>query len=164
MRPSSGYFPVFEPAICHYHLAVMVTHLWNAFLGYAWILRAVSIFSARDSLKGECPNPSAHDQTCFSRLVQKRIFVRSFVTPWALTKSVTTAFHCSEELCSPLYFLLRRFSNTLYSTSCDYTGWPRNNGTVEFSGLCSNQQLRIFSVLDRASFPYYNDTKIIKFG
>ena len=124
MRPSSGYFPVFEPAICHYHLAVMVTHLWNAFLGYAWILRAVSIFSARDSLKGECPNPSAHDQTCFSRLVQKRIFVRSFVTPWALTKSVTTAFHCSEELCSPLYFLLRRFSNTLYSTSCDYILTP----------------------------------------
>ena len=22
-----------------------------------------------------------------------------------------------------------------------YTGWPRNNGTVDFSGLCSNQQL-----------------------
>ena len=78
MRPSSGNFPVFEPAICHYHLAVMATHLWIAFLGYAWILRAVSIFSARDSLKGECPNPSAHDQTCFSRLVQKRILLRIF--------------------------------------------------------------------------------------
>ena len=27
---------------------------------------------------------------------------------------------------------------------CNYTGWPRNNGTVDtvdFSGLCSNQQL-----------------------
>ena len=117
MRPSSGYFPVFEPAICHYHLAVMATHLWNAFL---WIPCAVSIFSARDALIGECPNPSAHDQTCFSRLVQKRISFRSFVTPWALTKSVTTAFHCSEELCSRLYFLLRRFSKTFYSLSCYY--------------------------------------------
>ena len=121
MRPSAGYFPVFEPAICHHHLAVMATHLWNAFL---WIPRAVSIFSARDALKGECLNPSAHDQTCFSRLVQKRILFRSFVTPWALTKSVTTAFHCSEELCSRLYFLLRRFSKTFYSISCYYILTP----------------------------------------
>ena len=48
-----------------------------------------------------------------------------------------------------------------------YTGWPIKNGTVDtvdFSGPCSNQQLYFFTLLDRASFPHYNNTKIIKFG
>ena len=46
-------------------------------------------------------------------------------------------------------------------------GGLKKNGTVDtvnFSGLCSNQQLSIFTLLDRASFPHYNNTKIIKFG
>ena len=38
------------------------------------------------------------------------------------------------------------------------------NGTVELLGLCSNQRLSFFTLLDRASFPHYNNTKIIKFG
>ena len=49
----------------------------------------------------------------------------------------------------------------------DYTGWPPKNGTVDtvdFSGLCSDQQLSFFTLLDRASFSHYNNTKIIKFG
>ena len=36
-----------------------------------------------------------------------------------------------------------------------YTGWPKINGTVDtvdFSGLCSDQQLYFFTLLDRASF------------
>ena len=48
-----------------------------------------------------------------------------------------------------------------------YTGWPEKNGTddtVDFSGLCSDQQLSFFTLLDRTSFPHYNNTKIIKFG
>ena len=48
-----------------------------------------------------------------------------------------------------------------------YTGWPNKNGTIDtvnFSGLCSDQQLSFFTLLDRASFPHYNNTKIIKFG
>ena len=36
--------------------------------------------------------------------------------------------------------------------------------TVDFSGLCSDQQLSFFTLLDGASFPRYNNTKIIKFG
>ena len=36
--------------------------------------------------------------------------------------------------------------------------------TVDFSGLCSNQQLSFFTLMHRASFPHYNNTKIIKFG
>ena len=35
-----------------------------------------------------------------------------------------------------------------------YTGWPNKNGTVDtvnFSGLCSDQQLSFFTLLDRAS-------------
>ena len=47
-----------------------------------------------------------------------------------------------------------------------YTGWPRNNGTVDtddFSRLCSDQQLSLFTLLDRASFSHYINTKIIKF-
>ena len=46
-------------------------------------------------------------------------------------------------------------------------GGPQKNGTVdtvEFSGLCSDQQLSFITLLDRASFPHYNNTKIIKFG
>ena len=37
-------------------------------------------------------------------------------------------------------------------------------GTVDLLGLCSDKQLFFFTLLDRASFPHYNDTKIIKFG
>ena len=52
--------------------------------------------------------------------------------------------------------------------SCSsYTGWPNKNGTVDtvdFSELCSDQQLSFFTLLDRTSFPHYNNTKIIKFG
>ena len=45
-----------------------------------------------------------------------------------------------------------------------YTGWHKNNGTVDFLGLCSDQQLSFFTLLDRTSFPHYNNTKIIKFS
>ena len=48
-----------------------------------------------------------------------------------------------------------------------YTVWTPKNGTVDtvdFSGLCSDQQLYFFTLLDRTSFSYYNNTKIIKFG
>ena len=34
----------------------------------------------------------------------------------------------------------------------------------QFLGLCFDQQLSFFTLLDRASFPHYNNTKIIKFG
>ena len=49
---------------------------------------------------------------------------------------------------------------------CRDTGWPNKNGTVDtvdFSGLCSDQQLSFLTLLDRASLSHYN-TKIIKFG
>ena len=45
-----------------------------------------------------------------------------------------------------------------------YTGWPKKNGTVDFLGLYSDQQLSLFTLLDGASFSHYNNTKIIKFG
>ena len=40
----------------------------------------------------------------------------------------------------------------------------QKNGTVDFLGLCSDQQLSFFTLLDRTSFPHYNNTKIIKIG
>ena len=43
-------------------------------------------------------------------------------------------------------------------------GGPKKNGTVDFLELCSDQQLSFFTLLDRTSFPHYNNTKIIKFG
>ena len=58
------------------------------------------------------------------------------------------------------------FATTTHST-CEYRVAPHKNGTVDtvhFSGLCSDQQLSFFTLLDRASFPHYNNTKIIKFG
>ena len=45
-----------------------------------------------------------------------------------------------------------------------YTGWPKKPRTVDFLGLCSDQQLSFYTLLDRPSFPHYNNTKIIKFG
>ena len=41
---------------------------------------------------------------------------------------------------------------------------PNKNRNSRFSGLCSDQQLSFFTLLDRASFPHYKNTKIIKFG
>ena len=35
---------------------------------------------------------------------------------------------------------------------------------VNFLGLCSDEQLSFFTLLDRTSFPHYNNTKIIKIG
>ena len=46
--------------------------------------------------------------------------------------------------------------------TCMYQVAPKK--TVDFSGLCSDQQLSFFTLLDRASFPHYYNTKIIKFG
>ena len=47
---------------------------------------------------------------------------------------------------------------------CCYIGWPKNNGTVDFLPLCSDQQLSFFTLLDGTSFPHYNNTKNIKFS
>ena len=47
------------------------------------------------------------------------------------------------------------FVNTLYIPGA------HKKRTVNFSGLCSNQQLSFFTLLDRAFFLY---SKIIKFG
>ena len=72
---------------------------------------------------------------------------------------------CMQKLLNPLSIKIDlspiKISTSSVST---YTGWPKNNGTVDFSGFCSNQQLSFFTLLDRASFLRYNNTKIIKFG
>ena len=103
----------------------------------------------------------------------------------ALRGSIITRFHCVmilvdklHEVCGSLAILwyanifhamlnfifesIKQFS--VISILCTYTGWPPKNGTVDFSGLCSDQQLYFITLLDRASFPHYNNTKIIIFG
>ena len=77
---------------------------------------------------------------------------------------------------SSILFFIKSWVN-----SHDLTSWrilyrvpppppPRvaqKNGTVDtadFSGLCSDHQLYVFTLLDKASFPHYNNNKIIKFG
>ena len=59
----------------------------------------------------------------------------------------------------------------LYPLRCRLTpltlpipGGQKNPEQVDILGLCSDQQLSFFTLLDRASFPHYNNTKIIKFG
>ena len=64
------------------------------------------------------------------------------------------------KLCDPNFL----FSMEIAHLCSVYTGWPKKNGTVNFFGLCSDQQLSFFTLLDRASFPHYKNTKIIKFG
>ena len=51
-----------------------------------------------------------------------------------------------------------------FAINFSLVGGPPKNGTVNFLGICSDEQLSFFTLLDRASFPHYNDTKIIKFG
>ena len=48
----------------------------------------------------------------------------------------------------------------------DIPGGPKKTEQSIFLGLCSDQQLSFFTLLDHlaASFPHYNNTKIIKFG
>ena len=55
-------------------------------------------------------------------------------------------------------FRLESIGNRLYRVA------PQKTGTVDFLRLCSDQQLSFFTLLDRASFLHYNNTKIIKFG
>ena len=43
-------------------------------------------------------------------------------------------------------------------------GGPKKTEQSIFLGLCSDQQLSFFTLLDRVYFPHYNNTKIIKFG
>ena len=70
---------------------------------------------------------------------------------------------------SGIWVSCRHFSKNLTSASPSsylieaIPGGPKN-GTVNFLGLCSDQQLSFFTLLDRTSFPHYNNTKIIKFG
>ena len=75
-----------------------------------------------------------------------------------------------EEVCGPQGggggVDLKKKVNHIWSNSTivSYTGWPKKNGTVDFLGLCSDQQLSFFTLLDRTSCSHYNNTKIIKFG
>ena len=70
----------------------------------------------------------------------------------------------------PFSFLFDCSIICIHSTMFTYTGWPpqknkkKKHGTVDFLGLCSAQQLSFFTLLDRPSFPHYNNTKIIIFG
>ena len=56
------------------------------------------------------------------------------------------------------------FAQVAWHLSSPYTGWPKKHRNSRFLGLYSDQQLSFFTLLDRASFPHYNNTKIIKFG
>ena len=98
--------PVVEPAICPVILqswprivacvsmdVTRTLHPWRVSMVFTRIHHPFALLFA---LKGESLNPSAHDQTCFSCLFQKRILISIFVTPWALMTSVTFAFHCFE--------------------------------------------------------------------
>ena len=60
-----------------------------------------------------------------------------------------------------VFFVLRQVT-----TDMRIPGGPkkRNSQYSRFSDLCSIQQLYFFTLLDRASFSHYNNTKIIKFG
>ena len=76
------------------------------------------------------------------------------------TKSMVIApFWFSMELCWTVLMPFWFSANDII-----YTGWPKKTEHSIFLGLCSDQQLSYYPLLDRASFPHYNNTKIIKFG
>ena len=72
------------------------------------------------------------------------------------------------------FWLSGSYSRARYISQCQVTTFSllrlklhppkKTHGTINFLGLCSNQQLSFFTLLDRTYFLHYNNTKIIKFG
>ena len=56
----------------------------------------------------------------------------------------------------------------MYKIRGKYSGWPNKDGTVDtvdfFQDFALINSYLFFTLLDRASFSHYNNTKIIKFG
>ena len=91
--------------------------------------------------------------------------------------SFATSFVRSEKCVGVRYFAIRNQCTLVQPCKSVYTGCPpppqkkkkkkkknRNGGYSRysrFSRLCSDQQLSFFTLLDRASFPHYCNTKII---
>ena len=77
------------------------------------------------------------------------------------------SFHVTLTMCCKCVILIPTMSKIHFIfSSLVYRVAPKN-GTVDMVdvlGLCSDQQLSFFTLLDRPSFPHYNNTKIIKFG
>ena len=68
------------------------------------------------------------------------------------------------EACTWLPFIAMQ-GDCSTQTCIPYTGWPpKKRNSQFFLGLYSDQQFYFFTLLDRAYFLYYNNTKIIKFG
>ena len=71
---------------------------------------------------------------------------------------------------TPLYYVHLDYITKLWlqdENEIDIPGGPpkkRNSRYSRFFRTCSDQQLSFFTLLDRASFPHHNNTKIIKFG
>ena len=80
---------------------------------------------------------------------------------WHVLKLLKT--HISIEYFVIIFLSLLPLKLNTLSENGPYIWWPKKPGIVDFSGLCSNQQLSCFTLLDRASFSH-NNTKIIKFG
>ena len=75
--------------------------------------------------------------------------------------------------CSPLWFYKCQYSDkpaNFRARAPDFSAIyrvaqkKRNSRYSRFFRTCYNWQLSFFTLLDRASFPHYNKTKIIKFG
>ena len=79
-----------------------------------------------------------------------------------ITYSFYITFGCHAPHSPPKY--IKKLSMEIYSNSKWIYRVAPKNGTVNFLGLCSDPQLFFFTLLDRASFPHYNNNKIIKFG
>ena len=153
---------------CHYR--------FNSYLSY-WSLCYICKFNAVCFLyylrHGNINDPQATYKTSTSRkstcsselgLFLLLAFIRSKTLLSFNFELVRTKFVC-------IYiYMYDMLSVTLSVTSiCHsmqfpfYTELPKNRNS-RFSGLCSDQQLSFFTLLDRASFPHYNNTMIIKFG
>ena len=87
---------------------------------------------------------------------------------WELNEHVNDDGECVTEWLVMMWKIMKNYEpvKRIYMVNAGGTipGGPKKHGTVDFLGLCSDQQLSFFTLLDRASFPHYNNTKIIKFG
>ena len=82
------------------------------------------------------------------------------------TLPVSMKFPDLKESFSNYYLISIKCSVTVHNNKNKLTipGGPKITEQSIFLGLCSDQQLSLFTLMDRTSFPHYSNTKIIKFG
>ena len=124
----------------------------------AHIFRPWSVMSFAAGVQGPPKGPGS------SRVLEALSWYLSLIlthsdTKLDLRKHSRSKLEAARACCAPLWIrhCIRYFS-AIYRVP------PKKTEQSDFLGLCADQHLSFYTLLYRASFPHYNNTKIIKFG